>query len=189
MGVVRSAPQRVGAGFWVALAGGWALIGYGIALLVRGGGAGRVRDVGVWIVGLDLAHDLVLAPLTLLLAVAVSRVVGPRVARGPLLAGLGATTVVLLLSWPLLGRYGADPRNPTVLPLDYPVAVATVLAVVWGLVVAVIAARVVVARSSSGPHGIETRAENPRKSTSDSAKEHTDDHERGMCGGGLSRPR
>jgi hypothetical protein len=139
-------PHRYGFGFWIGLSCGWALIGVGLALLVLDGGAGRVRDVGLWVIGLDLAHDLVFAPLALLIALVVGRAVGPRVLRGPLLAGLGATAVVVLVAWPLLGRYGEEPDNPTVLPLDYPVAVATVLAVVWALVLVAVLVRIIVTR-------------------------------------------
>ena len=121
-----------GARFWTGVVLGWALMGFGLALLVLDGGVGRVLDVGTWVVGLDLAHDLVLAPIATLVAVGVLAVV-PRGWRAPLLAGLGATVVVLLLAWPLLGGYGRT-DNPTELPLDYPTAVATVLGVVWGLV-------------------------------------------------------
>jgi hypothetical protein len=139
--------HRYGPGFWIGLGCGWVLIGVGIALLVLDGGAGRVRDVGFWVVGLDVAHDLVLAPSALLVALVVSRAVGPGVVRGPVLAGLGATAVVLLIAWPLLGRYGERPDNPTVLPLDYPVAVAAVVAVVWAIVAVVVLLRVVVSRA------------------------------------------
>lgn len=121
-----------GAGFWIAVGVGWALIGFGLARLVLDGGFGHVLDVGTWVVGLDLVHDLAFAPVATVVAIGVLVVV-PRGWRAPLLAGLGTTVVVLLLAWPLLGGYGRT-DNPTELPLDYPTAVATVLGVVWGLV-------------------------------------------------------
>jgi hypothetical protein len=48
-------------------------------------------------------------------------------------AGLFASAVLLLVAWPALRGYGRDhvPDNPSVAPLHYGTAVATVLAVVW----------------------------------------------------------
>lgn len=120
------------ASFWVSLVFGWAFIGVGIALLVTTGGLGRVFDVGLWVVGLDLAHDLLLAPIATVAAIAVVAVLPARL-RAPVLAGLGASAVVLLLAWPLLGGYGRRADNDTILPRNYSTAVALVLAVVWAL--------------------------------------------------------
>ena len=57
-------------------------------------------------------------------------------------AGLFASFVVVLVGWAPLRGYGRDqvPDNPTVGPLDYASAIATVLVVVWLLVAAWIAA-------------------------------------------------
>lgn len=55
----------------------------------------------------------------------------PRRLRAPILAGLGASAVVLLVSWPLLGGSGRRRDNPTILPRDYTTSVLVVLAVIW----------------------------------------------------------
>ncbi|MFE7767356.1 hypothetical protein [Streptomyces sp. NPDC057438] len=108
-------------------AAGVALMGVGASLLVD------VRDltgVVVWLGGAVVLHDVVIAPLVLLVGLVAVRagVRGP--VRGALLVA-GALTAVAL---PVLLRPG-KPANSSVLPLDYPrnwllvlVAVATVTA-------------------------------------------------------------
>jgi hypothetical protein len=108
-------------------AAGLALMGVGASLLLD------VRDLtGVlfWLGGAVVLHDVVIAPVVLLVGLVVVRggVRGP--VRGALLVA-GALTAVAL---PVLLRPG-KPANSSVLPLDYPrnwllalVAVATVTA-------------------------------------------------------------
>jgi hypothetical protein len=111
----------------LAGAGGVALMGVGVVLLVD------VRDatgVLVWLGGAMVLHDVVIAPLVLLVGLAAVR----GRARGPVRGALvvaGALTVVAL---PALLRPGRT-ANSSVLPLDYPrnwllalVAVAAVTA-------------------------------------------------------------
>ena len=129
-----------GVGFWLGFAVGWAMIAAGLVLLVTTGGFGRVVDVGLWVVGLDLVHDLAFAPVATLVAVAVVALV-PRGLRAPVLAAVGASAVVLLVAWPLLGGYGRRADNPTVLPRDYTASVLVVLAVVWILATGWLAVR------------------------------------------------
>lgn len=113
----------------LAGAGGVALMGVGVALLAD------VRDatgVLVWLGGAILLHDVVIAPLVLLVGLVAVR----GRARGPVRGALvvaGALTVVAL---PALVRPGRA-ANSSVLPLDYPrnwllalVAVAAVTALV-----------------------------------------------------------
>ena len=119
-----------GPGFWAAAVVGWAIIAVGVSGLVGRLGTGGALDVGLWVVGGNVIHDVALVPLVGAVAIAVALVVHPPW-RAPVLAGLATSAVVVLVSVPLVGRFGAKPRNPTVLPLDYPSAVATVLAVVW----------------------------------------------------------
>ena len=125
-----------GAGFWIGFGAGWAMIATGVALLVSTGGVGHVVDVGTWVVGLDLVHDLALAPAATAVAVVVVALLPRRLrapVQAPLLAGLGASAVVLLVAWPLLGGYGRRRDNPTILPRDYTTSVLVVLAVIWTL--------------------------------------------------------
>jgi hypothetical protein len=137
--------QDRGPGFWVGLGVGWAMIATGVALLVTTGGVGHVVDVGIWIVGLDLVHDLAFAPVATVVALGVVALL-PRRLRAPVLAGLGASAVVLLLAWPLLGGYGRRRDNPTILPRDYTTSVLVVLGVIWTIAAAWSVVRAVRAR-------------------------------------------
>lgn len=108
-------------------AAGVALMGVGTSLLVD------VRDltgVFVWLGGAVVLHDVVIAPLVLLVGLVAVRAGVRWPVRGALLVA-GALTAVAL---PVLLRPG-KPANSSVLPLDYPrnwllalVAVATVTA-------------------------------------------------------------
>ena len=119
-----------GPAFWSAVVAGWAIIAVGVIALVGRLGTRGTLDVGLWVVAGNIVHDLAIVPLAGAIAIAVSLVVRPPW-RTPLLAGLATSAVVVLFAVPLLGRYGAKPKNPTLLPLDYPSAVVTVLVVVW----------------------------------------------------------
>jgi hypothetical protein len=85
-----------------------------------------------WLVGLLLAHDLVLAPLVHLAGRRL-RERAPPAWRWPLQLGLVTSGVLVLASVPVLVGVGrrTQPGNASVLPGDYPLALAGVLAVVW----------------------------------------------------------
>ena len=77
-----------------------------------------------WVVGLTLAHDLVLAPVVLLTGVLVHR--RPWLAGGLLVSG-----VVALVAFPLVRGYGRRPGDPSALPRDYDRGLLLTLAAVW----------------------------------------------------------
>jgi hypothetical protein len=85
-----------------------------------------------WLVGLLLVHDVVLAPLVHL---AGRRLRGRATEawRWPLQLGLVTSGVLVLASVPVLVGVGrrTQPGNASVLPGDYPLALAGTLAVVW----------------------------------------------------------
>jgi hypothetical protein len=85
-----------------------------------------------WTVGLLLVHDFVLAPLVHLAGRRL-RDRAPAAWRWPIRLGLVTSGVLVLASVPLLVGAGrrTQPGNASVLPGDYPLALAGVLAVVW----------------------------------------------------------
>jgi hypothetical protein len=123
-----------GAGFWISCLIGWAVIGFGTSGLLDRLGLGGTFDVGLWVVGGNVLHDVVVAPVVLAVGTALAVVVG-RPWRAPIVAGLVASAFVVAVSYPALRGFGRKPHNPSTLPLDYGTAVVTVLAVVWGVVV------------------------------------------------------
>jgi hypothetical protein len=121
-----------GRAYWVALPIGLALIAFGIAGMVGDKGIATSLDIGAWLVGADVAHDLVLAPLACLIGAVVARGL-PRWCRAPVQAALLTTGVLLIVVFPALRGYGHDqvPDNSSVQPLDYTTATLTALALVW----------------------------------------------------------
>ena len=102
-----------------------------VALLVLGLGAGvyglvrlldlgwaNTRATGVWLVGGVLLHDAVFAPLVLLVSVVAVRRV-PLARLAPWVVALVVLVPVTLVGVPELGRFGADPRNATLLDRHY----------------------------------------------------------------------
>jgi hypothetical protein len=85
-----------------------------------------------WLVGLLLVHDIVLAPLVHLAGRGL-RDRAPEAWRWPLQLGLVTSGVLVVASVPVLVGVGrrTQPGNVSVLPGDYPLALAGVLAVVW----------------------------------------------------------
>lgn len=123
-------PEEHGRSFWIGLAIGSALMAWGLWLYLDVT-PDRERRVSLvsWIVGLDLAHDLLLAPVIVGIGLVVARVVPPRV-RAPVQAGLIASGFVLLVGlFPLVGTYDGD--NPTIQPLAYERTILIVLGLIW----------------------------------------------------------
>ncbi|MET9877005.1 hypothetical protein ABZZ36_20595 [Actinacidiphila glaucinigra] len=121
--------MRTGVTRWLTGAAGLVLAGVGACRLL---GVDDLAGVLIWLGGAVVLHDVLIAPMVLLIGSVLVRggVRGP--VRGALLVG-GALTAVAL---PVLLRPG-KPANPSVLPLDYPrnwlvtlVAVAVVTALV-----------------------------------------------------------
>jgi hypothetical protein len=98
-----------GAGVAVAAYGGWLLLDRGTADLVH---------AAAWLAGGVAAHDLLLAPLVLLLIAAGARLI-PATWRGPAAAGFVVLGSVTLLAVPVLGGFGQRPDNPTLLDRNY----------------------------------------------------------------------
>ena len=121
---------RRGPGFWVALGVGWLVIGYAVVEFLNAAGTDAAIRVGVWVAAGHAAHDLLVAPVILLIGVGVARVVRPRW-RAPIHFGLAASAAAVLVAYPALRGFGKNPANPSIQPLDYVSAVLTVLAVIW----------------------------------------------------------
>jgi hypothetical protein len=121
----------------VGLVAGYAVMIFGVVGLLRRVPLRSAGQIATWVVGADLAHDFVLAPLVCLTAFLLTRA-APSTWRWPVTAGVIGSAIVLAVAYPALRGFGHDtaPGNRTVLPLDYTTATVTVLAVVWGLAVA-----------------------------------------------------
>lgn len=117
--------------FWVALVVGALIMGWGVALFLEATPATEARrSFVVWLVGADLAHDLLLAPVVAVVAWLLARVVPARW-WPPVAAGLVISAFVVLLALlPLRGSADVS-GNPTIQPLDYRTSTLTALGLVW----------------------------------------------------------
>ena len=126
-------------GVAVATYGGWLLLQEDLSDLV---------DTAVWLAGGVVLHDFVLVPLTLLLGLALVRLL-PANLRAPVVGGLVVLGTVTLMAVPVLGGWGANADNPTILDRNYPVGWLVVAGVTMLVVVVTIVLRA--GRRSGGP--------------------------------------
>ena len=120
---------------------GLAAMAYGGLLLFRRLSV-DLLDSAIWLGGGVVAHDFVLAPIVIGLALLVIARL-PDVARAPVTVGVIVLGSVTLVAVPVLGRFGASPGNPTLLDRDY----VTGWLVLAGLTVVAVAVAIVVRRS------------------------------------------
>ena len=89
----------------------------------------RPGQLARFLLGGALAHDLILAPLVLLVGVALARAVPGRW-RAPVQAALFISGTMVLFSYPEVRGYAHVLRNPTSLPHDYAANLVVVVAMV-----------------------------------------------------------
>ncbi len=121
-----------GALFWIGAVIGIGIMAFGVKGLLDAAPSTQPNQVWLSLLGLDLLHDAIVAPIVCLVGLVLTRFLPDRV-RVPVRAGLFASAIVILVGWAALRGYGHDqvPDNPTVDPLNYGTAVLTVLAIVW----------------------------------------------------------
>ena len=131
--------------FWLGLLVGVPLMAIGMVGIFRDAGVTAPANFALWFVAGGVLHDALLAPAVLVIGWAMRRLVPGR-ALGPVQAAAALTGFVLVLALiPLLG-WGRRAAEPTVQPLNYPLGVAVILAVIWAG-----AGLLIVARRRSAP--------------------------------------
>lgn len=127
---------HVGPLFWVSAAAGWAVIlGVGVRGIFAHSIDTRPANLARFVVGGALLHDLFVAPVVILLAVALARTM-PTWARAAVQGALAVSGIVALFSYPLVRAYGLAAHNPTSLPHNYTRNLTLVLGLVWALAAA-----------------------------------------------------
>jgi len=116
--------------FWLSAAAGWVVIGVGLRGIFMHRIDTRPSNLATFVVSGALLHDLLIAPLVLVLAVALARAVPGR-ARMAVQAALAVSAIVALFSYPMVRAYGLATHNPTSLPHNYSKNLLIVLGVVW----------------------------------------------------------
>lgn len=132
--------ERAGPLFWISAAAGWTVIAFGVRGIVQHSIDTRPTELAAFVVGGALLHDLVVAPLVILVGVLVARTVPGRV-RAVVQGALVVTAIVALFSYPLVRAYGLVANNPTSLPHNYAANLLVVLGVVWAVAAGTLAVR------------------------------------------------
>ena len=145
-------PVPPGRLFWPGVAVGWAVATVGIWGLLSDA-ATRPHESLRFVIGAALVHDLLLAPVVVLVGRGIATVVPSR-ARGPVQAALMVSAVVAVFSVPFVRGYGRGATNPSLLPRNYGHGLAVVLVAVWATAAFAVARRYRRAR----------RPEHPRRS-------------------------
>ena len=126
--------------FWISAAIGWAVIGWGVMGIFANSLDTRPSNLAKFVVGGALLHDLLVAPVAVLVGVLIARAVPPR-ARGPVQAALAVSAIVAVFAYPLVRGYGLAANNPTSLPYNYGRNLVVVLGVVWAVTAVAVALR------------------------------------------------
>jgi hypothetical protein len=134
------ASSRHGRLFWASVVVGGALIAVGVWNVEKRQGAIHPLEFTTAIVVPTLVHDLLVAPLALLVGVAVHRV-APRIARGAVVGVLVISATLAAYAFPGAMRFGEDPHNPSLLPRDVGAGLALLLAATVGIGAGVILIR------------------------------------------------
>jgi hypothetical protein len=119
--------------FWGSAVAGWVLILWGVRGALQHHVDTRPGQLGRFLLGGALAHDLVLAPLVIIIGVLLARSVHGRW-RAPIQAGLFICATLILFAYPQVRGYGRVLANPTSLPHNYAANLAVVLAAVTAAV-------------------------------------------------------
>ncbi len=130
-------------GVAAAAYGAWSLLGEGLADTVT---------AAIWLAAGVVLHDFLLVPLTLAVCWLGARVL-PTGGRAAVAAGLVVLGTLTLLAVPVLGGWGANSDNPTILGRDY----STGWLVVATLTVAGVLAGLVTSRRRAGGQGARRR--------------------------------
>ncbi len=97
---------------------GVALIAFAVWGIAHDHGYTDPFGLGVWLVAGVLVHDLVLAPLLIVVGAVVARVV-PSSVRAVVVVGLVCAGTLALVGVPVALAAARPLANPTILPLDY----------------------------------------------------------------------
>lgn len=100
---------------------------------------------GQLFIGGALAHDLIIAPVVIVVSLVLGRLV-PIAFRAPIQLGLFASAVLAFVAYPGVREFSYAKDNTSADPLNYAHGLLIALACVWAVVLVAIARRVVIRR-------------------------------------------
>ncbi len=107
---------RPGPVAWVFIALGFALMAFSLVGVFREADQADPGNWIPWLVGAAVVHDAVLLPLVVLVGFGFAAI-GPPGLRACLRWAVAVGAVVTLATWPVVRRFGANPDDPSELPL------------------------------------------------------------------------
>jgi hypothetical protein len=117
--------------FWISAVVGWAFIGWGLRGVFQYHIDTRPGELARFFISGALIHDLILAPVVIVVGYVVARVV-PAGWRSYVQAALIVSGLLALFTYPEVRDYARVLHNPTSLPHNYTANLAIVIGVVWG---------------------------------------------------------
>ncbi len=120
--------------FWAGVIVGWAVISFGVWGVFRDARQTSPANLGLWLAGSALVHDLLIAPAVFAFARILGRYVPPR-PRPFLQAALIITALVAAFAFPFVGGFSrvAD-GNPSALPGNYAIGFFVVVGAAWAVI-------------------------------------------------------
>ena len=126
--------------FWPLAVIGFGVMVYGVYGLLDQADRTRPSQWLKWFIGAAAAHDFVVAPIVIVVGMAVARYV-PGWLRGPVQGALIVTGMLVLAVYPLVRGFGRRPADPSALPNNYAVGLLVVVVLVWIATSVVVLAR------------------------------------------------
>ena len=113
---------------------------YGVKGALDNLGDGNPTKLAIWVVSIDLIHDLVLAPAVVIVGLVLAALL-PPVAQGPVRTASALSGLVILFSVPLITAWGRRAGNSSTLPRNYAHSVIAALLAIWAVTAVVLAWR------------------------------------------------
>jgi len=132
--------SRYGRLFWVGVVVGWGAIVFGVVSALTHWGSVDPPQFAVWIVGLALFHDLVMAPVVSMAGRTLASG-GRRWWLGAVEGALAASAAITLFAVPFVAGWGRQADNPSLLPRNYTLGLLLVVGAIWALAALVILRR------------------------------------------------
>lgn len=136
----ESAPRR-SPWFWPLALVGWATMAYAVRGIFQHERDTNPAQLFRLLVGLDLVHDLLLAPAVAAVGFPLVRVIPARI-RPSVTAAIFVSAVVSLYAYPLVRGYGRFAEfNSSRLPNNYARGLLVVLGAIWAVTGVIVALR------------------------------------------------
>lgn len=117
-------------GLLIGLALGLPLVAYGLRGMLVDAERTHPGELGRWIVGAAVVHDVLIVPVVLAVGLILRRLCPPKLWPSARWA-LFTSAVLTALAWPFIRGYGRRSSIPSLLPRNYAAGLLAALAAVW----------------------------------------------------------